>query len=219
MKRMGALILCLGLVFGMIVQSTSIYANSVQGNTPEGKLQFNVEAVLTNNETGDMVDYKVKDAKRNAIKMHSDGAITESYEIMVSYPVSPITPYDSVGGSKEENLVKATLSITYYTRTNSSSATDQDIKITNITGGWQLQSQYLTVSNRTAAVTDGVPFGKVLKKNPTSNTFNYDTGWGYVEFYPHSDISGPRGYTEATIEADGMGGSHNLYLGVVVFKS
>lgn len=105
--------------------------------------------------------------------------------------------------------MKARIDITYNHRNNK-----QDIQITKFTGSWTPENSLMLVSNRTAAVTDGTGLGveKVLRYTPTSNTFSYNTGWGYVSWYPDTNISGPRGNSEATVTATGMGSGYNLFL-------
>jgi len=61
-------------------------------------------------------------------------------------------------------------------------------------------------------VTDGAYAWRILAKskiwNPTTNTFNYETGWDYINKYPTSAeaMSRPRGYCKAEYRIPGMGG-------------
>lgn len=62
------------------------------------------------------------------------------------------------------------------------------------------------------SVTDGAYAWRILAKskiwNPTTNTFNYETGWDYINKYPTSAeaMSRPRGYCKAEYRIPGMGG-------------
>lgn len=148
----------------------------------------------------------------------ANGAITETYKVNVEIPTSTPTSggihtYDVESGSKDKSSCEATLKITYFIN-----GTGEQIKITNIKGGWTPESNYLVISNRVAAVTDGRGIGieKTLTKKPTSNSFNYDTGWGYVDYIGGSDKTGARGYTEATLSISGMGGTYDLFLPVAI---
>lgn len=103
-----------------------------------------------------------------------DEPITETYEVTVGLP-SEIGTFDTGGGNKEENNVKASISITYNHRNNK-----QDIQITNLNGSWVLINEMIVVSGREASVNDGTGIGreKIIRNNPNSNSFNYNTGWG-----------------------------------------
>ena len=55
---------------------------------------------------------------------------------------------------------------------------------------------------------DGAPFlsSHSAHQYPTSNSFNYSTGWGWVTYYPASAdaMSGARAFTSASVEISGM---------------
>ncbi|MEO2212580.1 hypothetical protein ABGV40_17185 [Paenibacillus amylolyticus] len=183
--------------------------------------QFEFNALVTD-ENGNKVDVEFKDVKQVSTQTNSNGllrtqnadsetTVTESYEVTVTLPTDndAISTFDEGEAGKTENNVKAYLSITYNHRNNK-----QEIQITKFSGYWEPKNSLMLVSNRSASVTDGVGLGvgKVLRNNPTSNTFSYNTGWGYVNWYPDSSVSGPRGNTEATVTATGMGSGYNLFL-------
>lgn len=96
------------------------------------------------------------------------------------------------------------------------------IKVSKISVFWEcIDDNYsMTFSDREVMVTDGLPSstGKVMTEYPTTNSFSYDTGWGYVQYYPNSldAMSGARGYSEATGSIDGMGGSYTIFTFVAV---
>ncbi|GIP18472.1 hypothetical protein J40TS1_41140 [Paenibacillus montaniterrae] len=232
MKKILGYLLSLGLLFSLILQPTATAATE---NTEKSEpVNFQFEAFLTLNNSNHKTsltsnnvqnnkqsDFEIKDAKQTLNQINEDGSFTASYEVTLSLPNTEfgsgsqsglITPFDSNSGSVTQNLCKATLEITYFTR----GSTDKEIKITNIKGGWEPQNSTIVVSNREASVSDGLPLGNVIRKNPTTNSFNYNTGWDYVDLYPHTNYSGPRGYTEATLTAYGMGGTANIFLQVLV---
>ncbi|SMF88116.1 hypothetical protein SAMN05661091_4124 [Paenibacillus uliginis N3/975] len=219
MKKISSLVLCLGLFFGVVSPATTS-ASKADALKPD--LEFG--AVITN-ENGEVLDYEIKDVKRTSSKAETIGTydnssgnkeITETYEVTVVLPSSEISPMDSAGGEKEENSVKASMTVTYDWRQKANSPTRKEIKINNFSGKWE-PGQFIIVSNRYASMNDGESFpGNKIEKNPTSNTFSYNTGWGYVEWYPDTQVSGPRGNTEATLTVAGMGGTANIFLFVVV---
>lgn len=213
MRKVLKSILCFGMAIGIIgTVSKPVFASPIKNSTPTNK---NFSATLIDNNTGKKVNNAIKDIKHQSSEISSsDGVITETYKVNVTIPTSSITTLDSSGGSKEEGGCEATLKISYNLSSN-----NEKIQITKISGGWN-PSSLVVVSDREAAVTDGriPPFNKILRKNPTSNSFNYSTGWGYVDFVPGTDYTGARGYTEATLSVPGMGGTHNLFLTVAIDK-
>ncbi|WP_067842040.1 hypothetical protein [Amphibacillus sediminis] len=200
----------LGVIALFLIQPTQTLANSV-----ELRPILEVNSLLTNNHTNQLEDATTI-TELTTIKENEDGTITESYEVDVAIPQFHFRPMDSVGGSKTEGYVKASLDITYFLRDKKS-----EIKITKFSGKWEPQQSYMKVSNRVASVNDGRGlFSKTIRKRPTSNSFSYNTGWDYVTYVPHSTdlYTGPRGYTEATLKPEGMGGSYNLFLTVNVSR-
>ena len=125
----------------------------------------------------------------------------------VSIPISAgIQPFSSIESERDENAIIANLQVTYFYN-----STTNEIKITGISGGWRGSIMSLEIKDRTVSITDGVGavgFGsKSHTWHPTDNTFSYSTGWGYVDYYPHSAeaMCGPRAYSEAFYRIPGMG--------------
>lgn len=169
---------------------------------------LDIQPILTDNQTGEILYSSIKNVKSLGLQSRSDGQITQSCEINISLPVKNPSLRDAVSGSVEEADCKAILNITY-----SLNSTREKIKITNISGSWTPQNRFIVVSDRVASVTDGAfPFlNKTLTKYPDSNTFNYNTGWDYLTYYPRTEYTGARGYTEATLTIPSMGGNYNLF--------
>lgn len=123
----------------------------------------------------------------------------------------------SISSEQEKASIRAKITLTY------SISSDQNyIKVSKVSGFWEcIDDNYsMTFSDREVKVTDGLPLntGKVMTKYPTTNSFSYDTGWGYVSYYSNSvdAMSGARGYSEATGSIDGMGGSYTIFTFVAV---
>lgn len=123
----------------------------------------------------------------------------------------------SISSEQEKASIHAKVTLTY------SISSDQNyIKVSKISGFWECidENYSMTFSDREVMVTDGLPLntGKVIYEYPTTNSFSYDTGWGYVQYYPNNvdAMSGARGYSEATGSIDGMGGSYTIFTFVAV---
>ena len=127
---------------------------------------------------------------------------------------------DSVTNEQEESSIRAKIKLTYSWANNKN-----DIKISNVSGSWECtSSQYsMSFSNRTVGVNDGrmLGTGKSITEHPTTNTFSYNTGWGYVQYYPQSTtaLTGPRAYSEATGSINGMGGSYTIFVTVDINRN
>lgn len=101
----------------------------------------------------------------------------------LDYTRIEIAPRQSITTEKEEASVRARLKITYFL-----SADKEEIQVTNISGSWEGIYNYTMYFNDSEVmVTNGVPErvspDNTLKAYPESNSFSYDTGWGYVQKY------------------------------------
>ena len=100
-----------------------------------------------------------------------------------------------------ETDVKATVKISY-------DRSGDKIRVNSVSGGWVPSNSLLRVYNREVDYGDGAPFlsSHSAHQYPTSNSFNYSTGWGWVTYYPASAdaMSGARAFTSASVEISGM---------------
>ena len=143
------------------------------------------------------------------------------YDMTLKLPAdNGIMLCDSVTNEQEESSIRAKIKLTYSWANNKN-----DIKISNVSGSWECtSSQYsMSFSNRTVGVNDGrmLGTGKSITEHPTTNTFSYNTGWGYVQYYPQSTnaLTGPRAYSEATGSINGMGGSYTIFVTVDINRN
>lgn len=137
---------------------------------------------------------------------------TTTYE--TEFSLNQRNTRDVVGDYKQSDSfkIKATGSITY-------SMDGEDIKITKFSGSWTPLASYVTISNREVWGYQGTPFpssSEMITRYPSSNSFNYDTGWGYVYCYPQTSDTGPRLITYADAHITGMSETYTLQLTVKV---
>lgn len=174
---------------------------------------------VVDNSTNEIVEIKMVNETLTPVMCASTATDTQrnaEYDVTFLFPIDGgIKTQSSVSSEQEEVSIHAKIKLTY----NLSSGYEE-IKISNVSGFWECtSSQYsMTFSNRTVAVNDGRLAGKTIIEYPSQNTFSYDTGWGYVQYYPGSTdaMTGPRAYSEATGSIVGMGGSYTLYISVNV---
>lgn len=208
-------LLTLTFLLAMVSTGLSVNANEIQ----EDKKYYTIEVV--DNSSNQAVEIQVLSEQIDPVS-YMRNADTDQQE--VEYDVTFLLPLNnndmarsSVGSEKEEASIHAKIKLTY-----NMSVDQNSIKISNVSGLWECTTDKyaMNFSDRTVAVTDGVPFsaGKNLTEHPISNTFSYDIDWGYVPYYPASTdgMSGARAYSEATGSIEGMGGSYTIYVLVAV---
>lgn len=200
-KKFLLLVLMFLLVFQPSAQATSEKMNN-------DSFVINGTAKITNLETGEVKKIKLTNIKElstfNIEK--NDNNYEKIIETTFKFPQISTSAEESV---EKRNDVKAVLTINYdYSRS------DDKIRINSFSGSWTPENKYILVDNRVTGCTDGrlIPIAKSITKYPTSNTFYYSTGWGYVEYYPVSDYSGPRAYSEARVIIPGMGNGYKIEL-------
>lgn len=208
-------LITIALMITMIFHSLRLPINACELSNQE---LFSVKVIdAANNEE---IDVNITNENINSI---SNMRMINTDELEVTYDVSFDLPIEnnsmarnSISQEQEEASVRATFKMVYYL-----SSDKENIKITNFSGPWECTSSAysMTFSNRVASVNAGQSiWADTIKKYPTSNSFSYDTGWGYVPYYPACTdaLSGARGYSEATATIDGMGGSYNISVFVAV---
>lgn len=164
---------------------------------------------LTNNETGEKTSIDTTEAEVEVIPKLStfslgDNSNSAEYEIFVPIPSSEITPFASAGGTKNSGGVTAKINADYTLNSKG----DQ-IKVTKIYGSWVPSSSTYTVTNRAiGAHSSFVAGGQKLSKKPTSNSFSYNTGWGYNIRMKNGNA--PRAWSDAVIKVSGMSSTHSL---------
>ncbi len=87
------------------------------------------------------------------------------------------------------------------------------IRVNKVYGSWKPATSMIEISKREVHYGDGVPLGgKSDHRYPTSNSFSYTTGWGWVDWYPASSdaMSGARAFSSAVVSVPGMSGSHTI---------
>ena len=122
-----------------------------------------------------------------------------------------IKPCSDIQTNKDEAFVRANLKITYTVKSS-----QEEIRVEAVSGSWTPTTSSFTMSfsDRQVMVTDGV-YGLVGKTNwyyPSSNSYYYSTGWGYVIKYPSSAEAhtGAAAFSSVNATISGMGGTHTV---------
>lgn len=158
----------------------------------DDSFMINGTAKLTNLETGAVQEVELTEI--NELSKVCLGGNNYEQSIETTFKI-PSNSKSNGGTYKDNGDVYATITLNY----NYLSGTDQ-IKINTLSGSWTPENTFIVIDNRKTGCHDGVPYGNSITRYPTSNTFSYNTGWGYVDFYPgYPPISGVRAYSEARV--------------------
>lgn len=181
------------------VMMTTLSLNCFAASTSP---DLEVAAIMINNETGEKIPVEVEYSFSPTAQLFSLGG-EKSYvaEATANFklPSSGIKPLYT-DTSTTENGVVATLSI-HYDRSG------DDIRVNKVDGSWTPSSDWVYLNNREVHYGDGVPLGgNYAHQYPTTNSFSYTTGWGWVQWYPASAtaMSGARAFSSAIVGISGM---------------
>ena len=210
-------------VLSMILAS-SLSGMPVKAMESQQRNETTVHVKVVDNLTNEIIEYDIADEQVTSSISDQNmktGEQKVEYDMTLKLPAdNGIMLCDSVTNEQEESSIRAKIKLTYSWANNKN-----DIKISNVSGSWECtSSKYsMSFSNRTVGVNDGRPLGtgKSITEHPTSNTFSYNTGWGYVQYNPQSTtaMTGPRAYSEATGSIDGMGGSYTIFVTVDINRN
>lgn len=169
-----------------------ISAANASERKPSGTDELQVSARVTNLDTGETKEVPTE------ITDNGSGVA----EVRVPEPQTRIPgvalPATSVSQSLQ-NSVTARGTITY-------NKLGGRVKVSNFKGSWSAPSSGYTISNRFVGgnASSQLDPSHVLKKYPSSNSFSYNTGWGYTDYVPAQDFGGARMYMSANYKYSGM---------------
>lgn len=166
-----------------------------------------VSISITNDETGETKFISPLDSKNtmraNTIKANN-GSIEVGYEVFVPIEIPDASvSYSSKGGQQNEAGVTAKLNVDYDVSGN-----NEKVRLNKLYGSWTPSSSLYSLTNRSVGAHSGVPYGKRISKDPTSNSFSYTTGWGYNDRLWGD--SAPRAWSSAKINISGMTATYTI---------
>lgn len=207
-----------------MILASSLAGMPVKAMESQQRNETTVHVKVVDNLTNEIIEYDIADEQVTSTISDQNmktGEQKVEYDMTLKLPAdNGIMLCDSVTNEQEESSIRAKIKLTYSWANNKN-----DIKISNVSGSWECtSSKYsMSFSNRTVGVNDGRPLGtgKSITEHPTSNTFSYNTGWGYVQYNPQSTtaMTGPRAYSEATGSINGMGGSYTIFVTVDINRN
>ena len=160
-------------------------------------------AILINSETGEKTYLDVKQIDR--ISYNSTGKSVVEYEVFAPLPnPNVVIPLDSKGDLLEEAGVTARAFVEYYI-----SSDGEEIQVEPCSGSWEPSDSIYYLTDREYMVTDDY---NTARGYPTSNSFERNLEWPYVQRNFVSELTGPPMTTVANAHVSGMDGSHQLWL-------
>lgn len=149
---------------------------------------------------------EVYDIKNIETVIYADG-MYETSCLVTAGLIDPaaITPLDSQTTESSRSAITGLLTLKYLVNMEK-----QEIKITNVSGSWSqtYPDVGIDIKDRSVDVIDGaMVHTQHVTYYPTSNKFNYSTGFDYVLFYPtFADTgTGPRAFSDCEFNITGMG--------------
>lgn len=158
---------------------------------------------LIDNTTGAVQEIEATLETTSVSTRSSEETFTTGYSAFIPIQL-PTTRTSQPGGKDDGSGVSVLFHVVYTISSN-----HEQIKVSRIYGSWTPSSNLFTVSNREVGMHAGLDSPGTLRKYPSSNSFDYSTGWGYCNFVPAGDAS-PFAWADATITVYGMSGSHLL---------
>ena len=175
---------------------------------------------VINNETKEVIDIEIKEIIMQTVPMYSKSATCStsnsfSKEVKIEFDIPELRASNqSISKTNEHGDFVANIVMYYET---AGSIDLPKIKITSVTGGWKCTATNYTArfENREVLVKQGNWFyDDTLVRYPTTNTFLYAPGWGFVDDLPKTDYSGAYALSSATAIINGMGGGYTLNVSV-----
>lgn len=208
--------------FLMTLLTVSLLLINGTQNTSAKELDYGDYIQVINNETQEVIDIEVKEITTRTVPTESDSAtynLTNSYaeEVEIEFDIPELKDKMSRSSSDSSNNhgdFVAYLKINYQT---SGTASLPTIKVTSVSGNWKCNATSYTArfENREVLVKQGNwLYDDTLVKYPTSNSFSYSTGWGYVDDLPKTDYSGVYAFSTAKAIINGMGGGYTLNVSI-----
>jgi len=135
-----------------------------------------------------------------ALSLSLTSAAYAATEEKPSYASSTIVaPRSSVGGNHDNGSVKSSITITY-----SLNSKGDQIRTEKVTGRWTPDPGF-ALQGRKVEIYSGGGSPSIIKKAPTTNTYSYNTGWGFQTKPPQNSLTSPRVLAEVKFKLSGTG--------------
>lgn len=179
--------------FALLIAASSVQAASAR-EIDEDVPHATSRLVITNSETGEVLYESTEQ-----IELDPDGH-TATVDAGIAAPASGgITPLATVGGTLNPGSITSSITLQY-------SLTGDQIRFERSYGGWSPASGF-EVRNRAVDIYNGGLAPSQINKNPTSNSYNYSTGWGWITKPPSGSYTSPRTHAVAQYRLAGVNGT------------
>ncbi|QJC53907.1 hypothetical protein HGI30_21855 [Paenibacillus albicereus] len=203
------------LLFPLIFTKTSYAQNEESTHYVKNQLinEATIEATIKSRNSHEQVKAVIEELHTQNNSFSGTSYTSKAYKVSFYFPKhdgSFITPQTDQGGSKTEVGATATINVVYNKK-------GELIDLQRVYGGWKPENSLYYITDREVIYrADSITAGKTAKKNPTSNSFSYNPGWGYIQYFPSSAYSGTGADSWATIRVSGMAATYEIQLSVRV---
>lgn len=149
----------------VMLAATTSAAQATENETEEHFVTSHV--TLTDIETGEVLYTSTEE-----VPLSDSGSTTISTDIAPDSDI--IQPFSTVGGTVNPGSLQSSITLTYTKLT-------QDVRLERAEGSWA-PGFSIEVANRHVRIINGGVLPDVINKYPTSNSYNYTTGWGFVQY-------------------------------------
>lgn len=207
------------IVFSFLILSfcpvSSINADSYESELNNEEYSL----VVIDNLTGEKVDVviteyesNIKQINHSTYTINADLEADKEYEknIFVRFEIPVTRANESLSGSQTYGDFYAYLKINYVEGGTTSLPT---IKVTSVSGYWSCDvAGGCRFEDREVIAHQGRWFfdNFALYEQPTSNSFSYQTGWGFADKLNVTDFSGVMAMSTAKAVINGMGGGYTM---------
>lgn len=195
------------IVLVLLLCSTTpvVFANDVTvENSHTGSAKITLTDNKNNTEEIFYVEPQIVVSKLQKRSNNEDGSTSYAATCTVFIPLNVnanggLTRGETIGGQANDG-VRGMMTV-YYDYIPS----DNLLRTNAVEGSWTMNSTYYYLGNREVGLHSGTGNGYLLEEHPTTNSYEYITGWGYVNRY--WDTLSARAWSEADIYISGMSGT------------
>lgn len=204
----------------MLLISISFLLLTVVHNVSANEINYEDYMRVINNDTQEEVAIKIIEintetisTKASLLSFNISNDFTKEVQIKFDIlELGGINPLAYDDASKNNGAFVAYLRYDYQ---KGGTTAQPKIKVTSVQGSWKCTSTSYSsrFENREVLAKQGnwiYDRKCTLNKKPTSNSFNYSTGWDFVSDLPKTESSGIYVFSTAKAIINGMGGGYTL---------
>ncbi|MBC1373717.1 hypothetical protein HB847_15290 [Listeria booriae] len=197
-------------LFLFVTLSSNIAHASENPIDSQSPIANDVTITITNDQTGEVTNITPNEEPNLEVDPDDsinpfDNSSLEAYDVYIPIETTGNVKLlrDAFGNTKTAGGVTAKLNVDYNT-----SANNEQVKLNKVYGSWKPSNNMYYLTDRKVGAHSGVAYGKTINKTPTTNSFNYTTGFGYNKRVWGQ--AAPRAWSSAKIHVSGMTATYTI---------